>query len=177
MVLARDIIRPDIMMNFDAFWWLDMRNLHNVNEALMTLLPKNPDAAEIKDYSPISLIHSIGKLISKILANRLAPRLNEVVHQSQSAFIKGRYIQDNFKFVQASAKLLHVRRKPSLMIKLDIARAFDSVAWPFILDVLAYLGFGRAWRDWLSALLSTSSTRVLMNGTLGDRIFHSCGLR
>jgi hypothetical protein len=63
------------------------------------------------------------------------------------------------------------------MIKLDIARAFDSVAWPFILDVLAYLGFGRAWRDWLSALLSTSSTRVLMNGTPGDRICHACGLR
>jgi hypothetical protein len=125
---AWDIIRPDIMMDFDAFWWLDVRNLHNVNEALMTLLPKNPDAAEIKDYNPISLIHSIGKLISNILANRLAPRLNEVVHQSQSVFIKGLYIQDNFKFVQASAKLLHVRRKPSLMIKLDIARAFDSIA-------------------------------------------------
>jgi hypothetical protein len=100
-----------------------------------------------------------------------------VVHQSQSVFIKDRYIQDNFKLVQASAKLLHVRRKPSLMINLDIARAFDSVAWPFILDVLAYLGFGRAWRDWLSALLSTSSTRVLMNGTPGDRICHACGLR
>jgi hypothetical protein len=63
------------------------------------------------------------------------------------------------------------------MIKLDIARAFDSVAWPFILDVLAYLGFDRAWRDWLSALLSTSSTRFLMNGTPGDRICHTCGLR
>jgi hypothetical protein len=49
------------MMAFDAFWWLDMRILHNVNEAL------------IKDYHPISLIHSIGKLILKVLANRLAP--------------------------------------------------------------------------------------------------------
>jgi hypothetical protein len=64
-----------------------------------------------------------------------------------------------------------------LMIKLDIARAFDSVAWPFILDVLACLGVGRAWRDWLSALVSTSSIRVLMNGTPGDHICHASGLR
>jgi hypothetical protein len=63
------------MMAFEAFWRLDMRNLHNVNEALMTLLPKNPDAAEIMDYRPISLIHSIGKLILKVLVNRLAPRM------------------------------------------------------------------------------------------------------
>jgi hypothetical protein len=117
---AWDIIRPDIMMAFEAFWRLDMHNLHNVNEALITLLPKNPDAAEIMDYRPISLIHSIGKLILKVLVNRLAPRLNEVVHQSQSIFIKDRHIQDNFKLVQASAKLLHVWRKPSLMIQCKI---------------------------------------------------------
>jgi hypothetical protein len=97
--VAWHVIRPDIMRAFDVFWRLDMHNLHNVNEALMTLLPKSPDAVKIKDRRPISLIHIIGKLILKVLANRLAPWLNEVVHQSQSAFIKGRYIQYNFKFV------------------------------------------------------------------------------
>jgi hypothetical protein len=62
--VALSVIRPDIMRAFDAFWWLDMRNLQNVNEALMTLLPKSADAAGIKDYCPIALIHSMGKLIS-----------------------------------------------------------------------------------------------------------------
>jgi hypothetical protein len=154
-----------------------MRNLHDVNEALMTLLPKSLDVVEIKDYHPISLIHCIGKLISKVLANRLAPKLSEVVNQSQSVFIKGRYIQDNFKFVQATSKLLHVRKQPSLLIKIDIAKAFDSVAWLFLLNILEFLGFGRVWRDWLSALLSTSSTHVLMNGTPGDCICHARGLK
>jgi hypothetical protein len=49
-------------------------------------------------------------LVSKVLANRLAPSLEELVHASQSTFIKGRFIQDNFRFVQASMKLLHSRR-------------------------------------------------------------------
>jgi hypothetical protein len=155
---AWEVIRPDIMRAFQAFWELDMRQ--DVNEALLALLPKNPEADEIKDYRPISLIHCIGKLIAKVLAKRLAPKLNKVVNQSQSVFIKGRYIQDNFKFVQATTKLLHVRKKLSLLIKLDIAKAFDSVAWPFLLNILKYLCFGQVWHDWLSALLSTSSTHT-----------------
>jgi hypothetical protein len=87
------------MKDFDVFWWMDMRNLHNVNEALLTLLPKNQEAGEMKDYRPISLIHLVGKLISKVLTNQLAPRLQGVVHQSQSLFIKDRYIQESFKFM------------------------------------------------------------------------------
>jgi hypothetical protein len=53
---------------------------------------------------------------------------------------------------------LHAKKKPSLLFKLNIVRASDSIAWPFLLDVLQHIGIGRAWRDWLSALLSTSST-------------------
>jgi hypothetical protein len=66
-----------------------MRNLHKVNEALLTLLPKSSKAVGMRDYRPISLIRTIGRLISKVLANRLAPRLHELVHHAQSAFIKG----------------------------------------------------------------------------------------
>jgi hypothetical protein len=128
------------MKVFDAFWHLDMRNLHSVNEALMTLLPKSSYAAKIKVYYPISLIHVIGKLISKVLANRLAPRLSELVHHSLSAFIKERHVPDNFKFIQSAAKLLHARRKPSMLIKIDIARAFNSVAWQFLFEILQQLG-------------------------------------
>jgi hypothetical protein len=46
------------------------------------------------------LVHSFAKLITKILAKRLVVRLDEMVSPSQSAFIKGRCIQDNFMLVQ-----------------------------------------------------------------------------
>jgi hypothetical protein len=62
---------------------------HAINEALLTLLSKKAEAMSLNDYRPISLIHIIGKLFSKILANRLAPMLDSLVHHSQRAFIKG----------------------------------------------------------------------------------------
>jgi hypothetical protein len=41
--------------------------------------------------------------------------------------VKGRYIQDNFRLGQSSAKLLHARKKPAVLLKVDITRAFDSL--------------------------------------------------
>jgi hypothetical protein len=60
----------------------------------------------------------------------------------QSAFVKGRCIHDNFILVQQTAKALHHQNSPRVLLKLDINKAFDSVSWPFLLEVLAYLGFG-----------------------------------
>jgi hypothetical protein len=46
----------------------------------------------VKDFRPISLVHNFGKLIIKILANRLASGLNGMISPNQSAFIKGQFI-------------------------------------------------------------------------------------
>jgi hypothetical protein len=118
----------------------------------------------------------VGKLISKVLANRLAPRLAELIHCSQSAFLKGRCIQYNFRFVQSSAKLLHARRLPCLLFKADISRVIDSVTWPFLLEILGHVGFLSVWLNWISALLSTASTKILMNGLPRGKICHARGL-
>jgi hypothetical protein len=74
---AWHIIRPEIMAVFDTFWCGDTRNLSNINGALMVLLPKSSHVATIKDFRPIALIHLIGKLISKVLSNRLATYLDK----------------------------------------------------------------------------------------------------
>jgi hypothetical protein len=59
-----------------------------LNQALVVLIPKKPNANKITEFRPISLIHLFAKLISKILANRLAPELKKMISYSQNAFIK-----------------------------------------------------------------------------------------
>ncbi|KAM0914464.1 hypothetical protein ACQ4PT_011473 [Festuca glaucescens] len=63
------------------------------------------------------------------------------------------------------------------MLKLDIEKAFDTVSWEFLLEILAARGFGQKWRDWIAILLGTASTRILVNGELTDPILHGRGLR
>jgi hypothetical protein len=138
-------------------------NFNLLNTANIILLLKKEKSESISGYHPISLVHSIAKIFSKILASRLAPLLAEMVSSNQSAFVKKRCIHDNFIMVQGIAKELHRKKIPALFLKLDIAKAFDSVSWAYLLEVLERLGFGARWRDWISLTLASSS-RVLLNG-------------
>ena len=116
------------------------------------LLPKNCNACEPKDYRPITLVHSFGKLLSKLLSIRLAPELRKLIAANQNAYIKGRSIMDNFKYVQRAVVLLRKKKIPKLLLKLDISKAFDTVSWSFLLEPLDAWGFGIRWRRWIAAI-------------------------
>lgn len=111
------------------------------------------------------------------MARRLAGVLDQLVQHNQSTFIRGRSIHDNFRNVQLTCKAVHARRESCVMLKIDIAKALDTVAWTFLLEVLQHMGFGLRWRNWISIILSSSSIKILLNGHPGRRICHARGLR
>jgi hypothetical protein len=90
----------------------------------------------VTDFRPISLIHSIAKLFAKMLANRMAPRdglldlqMLECIHQKMS-------IHDNFLYVQNMVWTMQKQKLPTLFLKLDIHKAFDTVNWSYLHEVL-----------------------------------------
>ncbi|WVZ94091.1 hypothetical protein U9M48_040028 [Paspalum notatum var. saurae] len=171
------LIKEDVMAVLTAVLLGRVAKFQLLNSAFITLLPKKADALEVKDYRPISLVHSVAKLVTKLLANRLAPRLSDLVSVNQSAFVKGRSIQDNFLLVQQLTRCLHRKKEPHILFKIDISKAFDPVSWSFLIEVMKHLGFGRRWCNLLCLLLSTSSMIVLVNGEPGDSFVHRRGLR
>jgi mannosylglycoprotein endo-beta-mannosidase len=173
---AWPIIKEDIILVFLFFFQQHEQHLRHLSKAHIVLLPKKHDAKRIQDYRPISLTHSIAKLISKCLASRLAPELQNLVSRAQSAFIKKRSIQDNFLYAQNLIRSLHRSKQQGLFLKLDIAKAFDSVRWDYLLEVLQQFGFGVKWRSWVSILLAASSSSVLLNGSRGPWFRHFTGL-
>jgi hypothetical protein len=100
-----------------------------------------------------------------------------MVSPNQSSFINGRQIQDNFRCVHGMAKVLAAKRDPRVMLKIYLAKAFDSVGWVFLLDLMSAIGCLRTWTNWISKILSTASMKVLLNVSPGRRIFHGRGLR
>ena len=129
------------------------------------------------DFRPIAMVHSFGKLVSKILALRLAPFMPCLVSTNQTAFVRKRSILDSYKYVQCAAAVFRRRKIPKLLLKLDISKAFDSLAWSFLLEILLKLGFSTRWCNWISVLLSTASSKILLNGVPGAPITHRRGVR
>jgi hypothetical protein len=131
-----EIIKVDVAAAINTLFDMNSQGFDLLNSANIVLLPKRQDARRVTDYRPISLIHIITKLFSKLLANRLAPLLDSLVSKCQSAFIKKRSIHDNFLYVQNTVRTLHKSKTPTLFMNLDIQKAFDTVNWSYLLEVL-----------------------------------------
>ena len=101
------IIKGDLMVLFHTLHSLRSLNFDLLNTANIILLPKKVGAEKISDYRPTNLIHSVAKLFTKMLALRLAPAMKDIISKSQSAFIKGRSIHDNFLYINSMARRFH----------------------------------------------------------------------
>lgn len=170
-------INLDLLAAMNQMHSLKGKHWKLLNSATIVLLPKKNEAVDAKDYRPVSLMHSAAKILCKLLANRLAPELSKLVSAGQSAFIRGRSIQDNFLYVKNVVRQAHLKKIPMLFLKLDIAKAFDSLSWGFLLRVLERMGFGQRWRDIVSLFLASSSSCIMLNGSLGKKFSHRRGLR
>jgi hypothetical protein len=171
-----DIIKIDLTAAIREIFHLRAGCWNLLNSANVVLIPKE-GAQEIKDYRPISVMHSSAKLLCKILANRLAPHLDNIISRSQSDFIRGRIIHDNFQYVHGAVNHFHHTKTPMLLIKLDIDNAFDSVRWEYLLELMEQVGFGQRWRNIMALIWSQTSSRILLNGEPGKPIKHGRGLR
>nr|GEX76999.1 RNA-directed DNA polymerase, eukaryota [Tanacetum cinerariifolium] len=91
---------------------------------------------------PISLIGSVYKIIAKILANRLTTVLGDLVNEIQSAFVTDRQTLDGSFILNELVQWCKSKKKQTMVFKVDFEKAYDSVRWDFLDDVMKKLGFG-----------------------------------
>ncbi|XP_071715249.1 uncharacterized mitochondrial protein AtMg01250-like [Rutidosis leptorrhynchoides] len=52
-----------------------------------------------------------------------------------------------------------------MMFKVDFEKAFDSLSWEFLDDMMGFMGFGVKWRGWIASCLKAASISILVNGS------------
>ncbi|GKC67027.1 RNA-directed DNA polymerase, eukaryota [Tanacetum coccineum] len=147
------------------------------NSSFIALIPKVMDAKFVTDFRPISLIGSVYKVVTKILANRLSMVISDLISNTQSAFVKNRQILDGPFILNEALAWCKRKKKQALMFKVDFAKAYDSVRWDFLLDALHAFGFGSRWCSWIRGIFSSNMASILVNGSPTSEFLISCGLK
>lgn len=168
-------VKCQVMAFLEAFHTGDV-DLERINRSYMVLLPKKPGADSVDAFRPICLQNCSIKITAKILTNRLQQDIHRLIDLDQTGFLRGRSISENFVYALELVQVCHKRKLPTLVLKLDFAKTFDTVNWDALLAIMEARGLNDKWRAWVEQLLSTSRFAVLVNGCPGPWISCRRGL-
>jgi len=161
-----EIIGKDVCKAVQQFFkqnWV----LSEMNNNVVSLIPKIQGAESIKDYRPIVVANFKFKIISKILADRLAIVAARIISPNQCGFVQGRQIQDCIGIAYEAINVLSKKvRGGNLTYKVDIHKAFDTLSWKSLLLVLTCFGFHPLFVGWISTILHSTMLSIRRNGSL-----------
>nr|GEW80130.1 reverse transcriptase domain, reverse transcriptase zinc-binding domain protein [Tanacetum cinerariifolium] len=112
-----------------------------------------------------------------MLALRLAKVIHSIMGPNQTAFLAGRQILDGCLIANEIIRMANLEDHKLLLFKVVFEKAFDSVSWAFLQDVMSQMRFGLKWRNWTRAYLSSASISVLINGAPMKEFQMERGLR
>nr|GEU39670.1 RNA-directed DNA polymerase, eukaryota [Tanacetum cinerariifolium] len=133
-------IGPDLCAVVELFF-INGSFSRGCNSSFIALIPKTTDAKFVNDYRPISLIGSVYKVVTNIMANRLAMVIKDIVSDTQSAFVANKQILDCPFILNEVLQWCKRKNKKVMFFKVDFAKAYDSGRWDFLIDVLEAFSF------------------------------------
>lgn len=123
-----DTVKASVMTFRHAFHSGDA-DLDRINRAVIVLIPKTIPATSPSAFRPVSLQNCLVKIQTKMLTTRLQRQIPQLIDIDQTSFIRGRSISENFVYATELVQCCYKRKVPTLVVKLDFAKAFDSVDW------------------------------------------------
>ena len=149
----------------------------STNSSFLALILKEIAASNFSRFQPISLCNTGYKLVSKIIANRIKKILPRIIPENQGGFIKGRKILDNVILVQEAIHSSFLRKEKGMVVKLDLANAFDRVNHEFLFAVMEKFGFSTELIGWIKGCICSPWIAPLVNGRPTNFFQASRGLR
>lgn len=151
--------------------------IKEVNNTFLALIPKKENPKSFNDFRPIALCNTLYKLLTKTLAARLQNLLPLIISEEQTGFVMDRSIYDGVIIAQEAIHSVQLNKSSSMLIKLDISKAYDKVDWCFLCKCLEAFGFSKTWINLIFECICTPRFSILVSGSLEGFFSSSRGLR
>jgi len=135
-------------------------------------LLKSGDPTDVNNYRPISLLSSFGKILEKIVANKLVFFLesNNLLSQNQFGFRKEHStVHPMMLLLNYLTKALNAK-KHSIVIFCDLQKAFDTCDHEILLKKLHKLGIRNNELLWFKNYLSNREQYVFVNDSPSTKL-------
>ncbi|KAL3686499.1 hypothetical protein R1sor_009073 [Riccia sorocarpa] len=142
-IVMWDTVSP-LLMEATAEGLMQGRLLPFFNRGMITLLQKDGDSTLLTNKRPITLLNAVYKVWAKALQLRLSPVLQRLVTWEQNAFLPGRNLHSTVFLCNEAVHEAKALQQDAVLLKIDFKKAFDTLRWQFIYDVMEKMQFGQA---------------------------------
>lgn len=170
------IMKGDVFQFIQEFY-KNSKLVKGINSSFITLIPKKANPEGLADYRPICLIGVLHKILAKILSRRLKKVLPDVINEMQTAFLAGRNIFDGIMIANEVVDWWKKSKTKGVILKLDFEKAYDSINWEYLFDMMVNLGLGEKWLGWMKTCVTSAWVSILVNGSPTKEFSPQKGLR
>ena len=110
-------------------------------QSIFVPIPKRGDALQCCTYRTISLISNSSKILLKIIAERMAIKLNEEIAEEQVGLGPGKGTRDQIMNLKKIMGKHRERGIDMFLCFIDYSKAFDTFAHDILWYVMKNLGF------------------------------------
>jgi exonuclease III len=145
---------------------------------VLTLIPKkDKDIRLLKNWRPLTLLNTDYKIFAKVMATKLQEVLPDLISDDQNGCMKGRSTFGNIRSTIDVISHVNEQKLPGILTYIDFHKAFDTVCWQFMQQVLTKMNFGDYFRNCIEVMYNNIESCVMNNGNASTFFKPTRGIR
>jgi len=144
---------------------------------VLVCIPNNARPHKREDYSPITLLNTVYKILVRLISAGVRPILAELLHPSQYCYVPGNTIFDAVATVRDAIAYAESTRRPFYWVSLDFKQVFDRISHTYLPTVLRSYGFDSGFIEYIRMVYGNATSVIQVKGHISAPIPTQCGVR